>query len=335
MDNRLYVAYCFDERYVMPTLASATSLLNKTPSAVLFLFYRSVQQVTLKFLELALRDVHPAAELRFRSLEGYDWASKGYGSHLQHTSSCTNDRLVIPEILEKTDPEVERLLYIDGDTIVFADLSKYVKDIQLPKSGVAARRVGSIRSKVWGHGLAGGSSLSRSTPALNAGILVFDLKLLKANGFAEFCQKVLKNRPSNDQSLLNLYCHGCFARLPPEMNMFVSEVGKPGFKTPCILHCAGQSLKFWAPPGTAGSDRYGALWRSLLPTPQRHAVLASMARQQNTEQKQDDNTTTTTTVSLDSKESTNNSIEVAMPPPAAAPKRRGRKPAVPTTMNGV
>jgi lipopolysaccharide biosynthesis glycosyltransferase len=279
MDNRLFVAYCFDDAYVMPTLASTTSLLNKTPSAIIFLFYRLAQPLNLKFLEFAIRHVHPTADLRFRNLKGYDWASENHGSHLLHTSPCSNDRLVISEILEKTDPDVTRLLYLDGDTIVFSDLSIFVKDLKLPKSGVGARRYGSIRSKVWGHGAAGGSSLSRSTPALNAGVLVLDLNLLRTNNFPKFCQDILRNHPSNDQALFNLYCHGCFARLPVEINMFVSETDKPWFGPPQILHCAGKSFKFWASPETERLNRYGALWRRLLPTPQLHKIFAIKAEE--------------------------------------------------------
>lgn len=278
--SHMNVAYCFDNAYVMPTLVSATSLLKVTPDAIIFLFYRDVPQPTLKFLELALLDKHPQATLKFRSLRGHDWAAAGYGSHLLHTSKCTNDRLVIPEILNQTDPDVNRILYLDGDTIVFRDVSKYVASLNLPSSGVAARRVGCIRSKVWGHGAAGGTSLARSTPALNAGVLVLDLKTLEAKGFSKFCSDVLERRATNDQSVLNLYCHGCFAKLPPEMNLFVSETSKTNyFGSPIVLHCAGQSLKFWAQTErNASADRYKALWRSLLPSPERHAALAEMAK---------------------------------------------------------
>lgn len=329
MTNRLAVVFCFDEMYVMPTLACATSLLKKTPNPILFMFHRSVQNVTLKFLELALKDVNPTVDLRFRSLEGHNWAAEGYGSHLRHTTACTNDRLVVPEILEKYDPDINRVLYLDGDTMVFADLTDFVNAVQLPASGVGARRVGSMRSKVWGHGAAGGNALSRATPALNAGVLVLDLDKLKKNNFSGFCKDVLKTRPCNDQSVLNLYCHGCFARLPAELNLFVSEVGKPGFSNPRVLHCAGQSLKFWAPPGTAGSDRYGSLWRSLLPSKSRHEELVANARvavaEETTKTNVQEDTATSTTVvsSLEEPVVVDDSVSVT-----AAPKRKGRKAAV-------
>jgi lipopolysaccharide biosynthesis glycosyltransferase len=237
------IAYCFDENYAYPTLVSARSLLRCSPLAQIHLVHKDVCDETLKWLAGQL----PTSVI-FHCVSVDSWATKSFGSHISHTSSATNLRLLLPELISV---DVERILYIDSDTLVFTDLAPYMSSFEIGISGVAARIGGSMSSNTWGRGL-----FPRGALAFTAGVLLLDLKLLRELDFCKHCRHLFsKIGNMNDQTLLNLWCRGVFGKLPEQFNLRPEEATDE--RPPLILHFEGAGGKPWE---ETYKGRFKSLW---------------------------------------------------------------------------
>lgn len=228
------VVYCFDDNYARVTVVSARSLLKWTPNAKIHLIHQGVTAETLDWMKKRL----PEDTTVFYDAGDDCWATVGYKSHIAHISKATNLRLCIPEILPV---DIHKVIYLDSDTLVFADLTKYVESFPIPESGFGARQGGSMSSKTWGRGI----FPHKATP-LVAGVLVMDLTQLRRLGFGEACHRILAQiGTANDQTLVNIWCRGNFGQLHAEMNMRADEVENIDKNKPRILHYEGAGGKPW------------------------------------------------------------------------------------------
>ena len=227
------VVYCFDDHYARPTVVSARSLLRWTPHAKVHLLHQRASSTTLDWMKARLPE-----NASFYDVGPSCWATANYKSHISHISKATNLRLCTPEVLPSS---VTKALYLDGDTLVFADLSGYVASFPECPSGFAARKGGAMSSKTWGKGL-----FPKNAAPLVAGVLFMDLAKLRELGFGDACRRIMARvGPSNDQSVINLWCRGVFGQLPPELNMRAEEAS--GNSQPRVLHYEGAKGKPWEP----------------------------------------------------------------------------------------
>jgi len=227
------VVYCFDDNYAKATVVSARSLLMCTPGARLHLLHQGAEAASLEWMRQRLPET-----ATFYDVGGSCWATDSYGSHIAHISKATNLRLCVPEVLPE---EVQKCLYLDSDTLVFADLSHYVATFPAAESGFGARKGGSMSSKTWGRGL-----FPCAAPPLVAGVLVMDLSRLRELEFSNVCKRILARvGPANDQTVINLWCQGTFGQFPAEMNMRADEISANS--QPRVLHYEGAKGKPWEP----------------------------------------------------------------------------------------
>jgi lipopolysaccharide biosynthesis glycosyltransferase len=223
--------FCFDENYARPTIVAATSLLKFSKNIDLHFLYTGVKHNTLE----NLKQYFSPESAHYYEVPNDSWAMTSYSSHLTHVSKATNLRLLIPELL---GPDIHKVVYLDSDVIVNSDL-KLMNTIEIPESGVAARRAGSMASKTWGKGV-----FPRGAACFSAGVLVLNLKTLRFLNFGNHCREILnKVGPANDQTILNLWCRGNFGPLPLQYNMRPSEV--TAAYLPYILHFEGCAGKPW------------------------------------------------------------------------------------------
>lgn len=233
----IHIAFCFDSAFAIPTLACANSLLihNGERPLMLHFFHRDVLPSDISTMRQRLLTQHPGTMMQFHSCEGNNIAIASYSTHLPHVSVQTMERLWLHERL----PDVDRLIYIDGDMIIRGSLD-YLFNLRVPV--IAARNsVDNIMiSEKWNRGL--GYS---GTTCFNAGLLVMNLAALRRMNFTSFVKKVLSVQGCNDQTILNLFCQGQHTTLPPQYNYFAREPSDMASNVnPIIIHYCG-SKKPW------------------------------------------------------------------------------------------
>lgn len=261
------IVYCFDENYALPTLVSATSVVVSLASpcnAQLHMVHQGLKPQTLEWVRRAL----PSNTQFYDAVSaGCTWATSQYSSHLKHVSSATNLRLCLPEILPES---LGRVLYLDSDILVLADLGSYVGAMRAAESGVGARSSGTMQAKMWGRGL-----FPQKADVLSAAVLVLDLPALRRLDFCGAARKLLSQLgPANDQTVFNLWCRGCFTKLPVELNMTVEEAARRGGTGEArVLHYEGAAK---GKPWTAGYlGPLGEQWRTFQVEAERRATSIS------------------------------------------------------------
>ncbi len=169
-------------------------------------------------------------------------------SGLQHVTAATMLRLFIPDLLLNVD----KLIYLDIDLIVNTDLLPMFRMNCGPK-GIALK-----------NSIMKSSQLSKiKTRSGNAGVMVMDLKTLRALKFTKKCMDILKNPSLNkgthhDQHIINIFCEGQHAKLHEKYNIFS---GQDDHLTKTynnfIFHFAGSKK-----PYLCNDHKYGYLWNA-------------------------------------------------------------------------
>ena len=137
-------------------------------------------------------------------------------SHLSinHTSIPTYYRLSLPELIKE-----DRCIYLDSDTLILNDLSVLMEiatDNNLLHGVRAAGYNWPIR---YVKEKAAKLHINDLDTYINAGVLVMNLELMRANNISSIFQKLLKEKwESQDQDILNSACYGRIAVLPPKYN---------------------------------------------------------------------------------------------------------------------
>ena len=165
MTETIHVAYCLDDGYAEPTCVSMASMLANTKSNVHFhvIYSRLSDNNKAKLSILSERFSH--GNFTFHEFV-YD--NKGFETGSTYLTAETYYRFYLPVIL----PDLERIIYIDGDTVVNGDISKlWNTDLGKHTVGVMVDSMSEEmkeRNKVIGF--------NKDDLYFNAGIMLIDLK---------------------------------------------------------------------------------------------------------------------------------------------------------------
>ena len=153
-------------------------------------------------------------------------------------------RLVLPQLL----PDVERLIYLDADTLVTSDLTAlWESDLAgnflgvVKDHGIGAEPRPKKKEDWWGYQLLG----SDGDEYFNAGVLLMDLHLFRQYSVSlylyEFVIETIIFYLLEDQDALNLFFHGAVAFLPLEHNYITKfvDIEPRSMQTVSLLHYLG------------------------------------------------------------------------------------------------
>jgi lipopolysaccharide biosynthesis glycosyltransferase len=149
----------------------------------------------------------------------------------------TMDRLILPDLL----PDVDRVVYLDVDTLMVGDVSELAA-VDLGGTAVAARDSNVSEASEWQR--AGrrldeplATELRRrmarrhgtGAPALNAGVLVLDLARMRRDGFISTYLGMVERYGLHDQDTMLAYAGPERAALDPRWNAMpvLEEVEEP------------------------------------------------------------------------------------------------------------
>jgi lipopolysaccharide biosynthesis glycosyltransferase len=168
---------------------------------------------------------YPNVKLRFFNplalLDGYE-LKKNPNDHI---SMETYYRFLISDVL----PEYERVLYLDGDTVILDDVAT-LATVELGDNLLAAAldaEIPALRSGVdptMARYLEQALGLGAEDPYLQAGVLVLNLdQMRRYHSVQQWLDLASQRRYRyNDQDILNKECKGRFVTLPMEWNTVVN-----------------------------------------------------------------------------------------------------------------
>jgi len=288
-DDSIHLAFCFDERMELPFLIVADSIKRRLKTRRKVVFH-ALHTNPLLYCETYLSRISSdVCEFRF-----YDVKNPLADINVTNgATSATYLRFLLPGLLN----DIERVVYIDCDTIVLNDITA-LHDTKLDGRAIAAVIDFSIvgahplndwtvgrEAKFWSANeyVEQVVELNDWASYFNAGIVVMDLDEFRRRDLVKKCEEFLSRtndeRIFNDQDALNYVINGAFVQLDPRWNVqacrkpqdFASAKGplaaaaKLWQTNPWILHYTGPG-KPWIGhmPGTMW-DRY--YWREAALSP--------------------------------------------------------------------
>jgi lipopolysaccharide biosynthesis glycosyltransferase/ribosomal protein S18 len=199
----------------------------------------------------------------------YNFDEVHYGEDialLSHISVSTMDRLFLPEMLKN----LEKVLYLDIDILIQGDVGE-LYDLNLGENVFAGKRT---RLKTWANMI---RPITRATlhfapekawdirkrlhdkadltsRTFNAGILVLNLELMRAENFTAEHMYLVEQCRMNDQDVFNIYSKDRVLEIDSEWNHVPSQDFNA---SPKIIHWAGPA-KPWKPEYVLLKTRFEA-----------------------------------------------------------------------------
>lgn len=274
----MHILYAADENYVRHAAASMLSLMDHNKNVpqltvhVLSMGITEASRQTLKKLvEPFGRQVHVYELGDIRRWFDFDFNARGF-------AQSTLARLFLGRILPD---DVERVAYIDCDTVVLEELSDlFATDMGSCCLGMVAEPTANKKRRV-------ALGMPDSQPYFNAGILLIDLKRWRAENaektVLDFYKRCGGNLVAPDQDAINGALVGRIKELPPRYNYgsvqlyypwktqrrmsaptpFMSEADyRRGTERPAIVHFLGEERPWRAGnrhPYTPVYDKYLAM----------------------------------------------------------------------------
>ena len=219
--RRIACAYATDNAYVYPTLVAMTSLAENAGKNTFYDIYVMINPEFTNEHKNVLKSVqtkHPEhCQVIF-----IDMGNKFKGEK-------TNTKITTPAYyrleLHNLLPNVDRLIWMDGDTAVFEDLTELITlDM---KGNYIMGFLDSIPEAIERFNI-------KNATVLCSGVLLMDLNALRDNNMTEkFTKFMIEEKEKinqHDQTVINVVCQGKIAPLPPKYGIWSFEAEKYALK---------------------------------------------------------------------------------------------------------
>ncbi len=209
----LNVLYQFNEKYAPYAGTSITSLFthHKDEDVLVYILGEGLSEDSVKRFE-ALSAQYDQ-QIRILDTAPVIEKVKAWGIPAYRGAYSANLRLFLPYFL---DEDVERILYLDADTIVRGSV-KPLYDLDL--SGKTIAMILDSLGRAYKRKQLG---FSEEKPYYNSGVILFDLKKWRREGWSE---KIITHVTNNewiytspDQDLLNVVCADAIMTVPAKFN---------------------------------------------------------------------------------------------------------------------
>lgn len=207
--NIINICFCTDENFIkfMPTVINSIYHHNKHSLFYFHIIHNIIDTQILNNYALFIKN-------KFNyDLTFYFCNENPEYKKTAHISIATMFRLYICDLLK----DINRVIYLDLDIIVCADLSK-LNNVEINETGIAAFSSSTIPGKSNSTSKMADGKV-KFTKAFNAGVIVMDLKQLRANDFSKKVKEIMGKYPYNDQVILNIYCNSKYTDIHPRYNI--------------------------------------------------------------------------------------------------------------------
>ena len=210
------ISYGLNNQYIYPTLISIISILENSKNNTFYSFYLLVEKDEFK-LENKLKFNHLEEKYERCNINFLELTNKNLEfAQTKRYPISAYYRLFLSELL----PNINRLIYLDGDTLVLNDLTE-LSNLDMKNNSVLGF-VDNSYEKCQNFGI-------KTYKYVTSGVLLIDLKeMRKENITKKFIAFMKENRDKlsqEDQTVINVVLHGKIDLLPPKYGMwnFVSK----------------------------------------------------------------------------------------------------------------
>ena len=211
VNQHIPIAYGLDNQYTYPTLVSMTSILENAGSNTFYTFYLLVEKNIFKRENKAkfmhLQDKYEKCKVVIFELTNEELAN----ARVNRYPMPTYYRLYLSKLL----PDVNRIIYLDGDTIIFKDLSEMI-NLEMNNNIILGFVDNSFKlAEEFGI---------KTYKYITAGVLLMNLKKMRKENISQklfdFIDNNKKKLKQEDQTVLNIVLHGRIDLLPPQFGMW-------------------------------------------------------------------------------------------------------------------
>ena len=211
INHKIGIAYGLDNQYTYPTIVSITSILENGSSHTYYIFYLLVDKKTFKkenkekFENLEKR--YERCEINIIEITDKNFKN----ANTKRYPLATYYRLILADLL----PDINRIIYLDGDTLIYTDLSEmYNLDMG---NNIILGFVDNSYKKAEEFGI-------KTYKYIVAGVLLINLKKIRKENyttkFFEFMDKNQDKLTQEDQTIINIVLHGRIGFLPPKFGIW-------------------------------------------------------------------------------------------------------------------
>ena len=211
INHKIGIAYGLDNQYTYPTIVSMTSILENGSSRTYYIFYLLVDKKTFKkenkekFVNLESR--YERCEINIIEISDENFQN----ANTKRYPLATYYRLILADLL----PDINRIIYLDGDTLIYTDLSEmYNLDMG---NNIILGFVDNSYKKAEEFGI-------KTYKYIVAGVLLINLKKIRKENFTakffEFMDKNQDKLTQEDQTVINIVLHGRIGFLPPKFGIW-------------------------------------------------------------------------------------------------------------------
>ncbi len=224
-----HVAFAVDQKMAMPlgvTIAGVLDHLAADVQATLHVMTVGLSTATRSRLDRVVAKRSDAGRRHSIHVHRVDESDVAHLPLIRHLGIATYLRLLLPSVL----PEVQKVVYLDADLLVRADVSE-LASIDLQGCPVAAvpslwgERLGDARALQY---CVADEELSPDALLFNAGVLVLDLDAWRCEGASRRAMQFIKHHCNSlrnaDQDAINAIFADRILPLPPRWN----AVAAPG-----------------------------------------------------------------------------------------------------------
>ena len=203
-----------DNNYFVPLAISILSILLNKNDSTNFIFYILTPgdfNDDYKAVINKLLFNNKQCEASFISM-----GDRYINSHLSidHITIPTYYRLSLPELIKE-----DKCIYLDADTLVLKDLKELMEMANDDALLYGVRAAGYNWPIKYAKEKALKLHIHDLNTYINAGVLIMNLSLMRANNTSSIFHKLLAERwESQDQDILNSACYGHITVLPPRFN---------------------------------------------------------------------------------------------------------------------
>ncbi len=216
--NTIPIAMSLDDNYTYPTIVAMTSILENAKEETKYDFYMLVPGEFRKSNRekiMKLKDRYKNCEINIINMRK---KFKELNSDYRITTPAYY-RLALPMILPK---QVEKIIYLDGDTIVTEDLTAMF-NINMSKYYIAA--IPDYRH------LYLSMFLRDTTKEICSGVMLMNIGKMRKDKFNRKVSDFIRNNRyrlyMHDQTVLNVVCYGHIKMLPLKYGILRSMMCKP------------------------------------------------------------------------------------------------------------
>ena len=209
--QKISVAYGLDNKYTYPTLVSMISILENASKYTFYTFYLLVEK----------------NEFKNENKEKFMHLEEKYNRCKVNIVELTNEKLSNARtnrypvaayyrlLLAKIIPDLNRIIYLDGDTLIFTDLTEMInlemnKNIILGFVDNSYKKAEQFRIKTYKY--------------VTSGVLLINLKKMRKENisqkFFDFIDNNKKELAQEDQTVINIVLHERIDLLPPKFGIW-------------------------------------------------------------------------------------------------------------------